>query len=95
MSTVIVMLPCRIRFCRNTSHPAAPVHIEERDALSAASAFAKRTLSIYRKAVLNPKHFASTPYYRRSFIESYLLLKRYALSKIREHPLRRAMTESA
>jgi hypothetical protein len=55
--------------------------IEERVGLSAALEFAKRTLWIYRKAVLNPKHFASTPHYRRSFIESYLFLKRYALSK--------------
>ncbi len=44
--------------------------IEERNGLSAALEFAKRTLWIYRKAVLNPKHFASTPCSRRSFNET-------------------------
>jgi hypothetical protein len=58
--------------------------VGERDGLSDALEYAKRTLRIYRKAVLNPKHFASTPYYRCPFIASYLFLKRYWRPKSRE-----------
>lgn len=51
--------------------------VEQRDGRDAARAFASRSLRIYRQAVLNPRHFAATPLYRRRFIESYLEFKRY------------------
>jgi hypothetical protein len=43
----------------------------------AAHAYAMQTLHVYRQAILNPRHFASTPTYRRSFIMSYLFFKHY------------------
>jgi len=43
----------------------------------AARAYACQTLRVYRQAVLNPQHFASTPPYRRAFIMSYLFYKHY------------------
>lgn len=51
-----------------------------RDGVDAAKAWARRTMRIYRKAVMHrePKpHFASTGEYRRRFIESYLEFKRF------------------
>ncbi len=57
--------------------------IEQRDGLQAAKAWAKRTMRIYRTAVLkngkdgSDPHYASGKNYRRKFIESYLHLKRY------------------
>jgi hypothetical protein len=43
----------------------------------AARQYALQTLQVYRRAVLNPAHFASTLPYRRSFIMSYLFYKHY------------------
>lgn len=37
----------------------------------------KRTLGIYRRAVLNPQHFASTPEYRRRFLTSCADFRRW------------------
>lgn len=58
--------------------------IEGRDGKEAAIEFAKQTAAIYKRAVLMSKkrgfvkpHFASLPEYRRSFIESYCILKAY------------------
>ena len=44
----------------------------------AARDFAGRTYRIYRKAVLNPRHFASKREYRRKFIDAYVVLKRFS-----------------
>ncbi len=63
-----------------------------RDGEAAALEFAKTTYKSYRKAVLRnskrtlpacavgPRHFASLPEYRRSFIESYVYLKNKVLT---------------
>jgi hypothetical protein len=49
----------------------------ERDGVDAAAAWARRTLRIYRRAVLSPGHFARLPEYRRRFVEAYCELKRW------------------
>lgn len=58
--------------------------IEGRDGKEAAMAFAQTTLTIYTKALLQSRkrgftrpHHASLPEYRRSFIESILILRQY------------------
>ena len=48
-----------------------------RDGEAAAAAWVRRTLAIYRRAVLNPRHFASTPDYRRRFLASCADFKRW------------------
>lgn len=66
------------------SESARIAFLEQRDGKDGALEFAKRTIHIYRKAVLTsrkkgfgkPNH-ASLPEYRRSFIESYKFLKGY------------------
>jgi hypothetical protein len=40
-------------------------------------AWVQRTLAIYRRAVLDPKHFASTPDYRRLFLASCADFRRW------------------
>lgn len=42
--------------------------------------FAKRTMQIYRRAVLNKNHYASTRTFRKGFIQSYLDFKRYYIN---------------
>jgi len=51
--------------------------LERERGLDAARAYAQQTLRVYRKALLNPKHYASTPQYRKAFIISYLFYKHY------------------
>jgi hypothetical protein len=48
-----------------------------RDGEAAAVAWVRRTLAIYRRAVLDPKHFASTPDYRRLFLASCADFRRW------------------
>lgn len=48
-----------------------------RDGLPAAKQWARRTAAIYRTAVLDKQHYASSRVYRRTFIESYLQLKKF------------------
>ena len=48
-----------------------------RDGLMAAVAWVDRTMRIYRRAVLDKRHFASTSEYRRKFIEAYCEFKRW------------------
>ncbi len=48
-----------------------------RDGELATRQWVVRTLAIYRRAVLNHGHFASTPEYRRKFILSYLSFRRW------------------
>src|SRR5574337_1484473 len=55
----------------------------ERRGPEAAHQYAQQTLRVYRRAVLNPRHFASTPQYRRAFIMSYLFYKHYLSSPAR------------
>lgn len=49
----------------------------ERDGEAAALAWVKRTLAIYRRAVLDPAHFASTTAYRRQFLASCADFRRW------------------
>ncbi|MBU6421219.1 MAG: hypothetical protein KGQ62_03970 [Gammaproteobacteria bacterium] len=49
----------------------------ERHGSEAARRYAEQTMRVYRRAVLNPKHFASSAQYRRAFIMSYLFYKHY------------------
>lgn len=46
-----------------------------RDGQAAAARWIRRTLGIYRRAVLDRRHFASKAEYRRSFVESYCEFK--------------------
>lgn len=48
-----------------------------RDGINAAAAWVRRTMSIYRRAVLMKNHYASGPPYRREFIEAYCAFKRW------------------
>lgn len=48
-----------------------------RDGEAAAAAWVRRTLAIYRRAVLNPSHFASTPEYRRRFLATCADFRRW------------------
>jgi hypothetical protein len=49
-----------------------------KDGVPAAQAWARRTASVYRAAVLEREPFAHAGACRRQFIESYLELKRFA-----------------
>ena len=49
----------------------------KRDGEAVALAWVKRTLAIYRRAVLNPGHFASSPAYRRMFLASCADFRRW------------------
>ena len=49
----------------------------ERDGLGPAQAWVERTLRIYRRAVLDKAHFASTAAYRREFIEACCDFRRW------------------
>lgn len=51
-----------------------------RDGLPAARQWATRIAHVYRRAVLDPHHFAHSGEQRRNFIQSYLELKRFARS---------------
>ena len=47
----------------------------QRDGLAAATLWVRRTVGIYRRAVLNPHHHASTQEYRAKFIQAYCTFK--------------------
>lgn len=49
----------------------------QRDGVAATIAWVQRTLRIYRAAVLDRGHFASSNVFRRRFIESYCDFKRW------------------
>lgn len=51
-----------------------------RDGEEATRDWVHRTLAIYRRAVLNPGHFASTGDYRRRFLASCLDFRRWLRS---------------
>lgn len=48
-----------------------------RDGEAAAVAWVRRTLAIYRRAVLEGEHFASTPEYRHLFLASCADFRRW------------------
>ena len=48
-----------------------------RDGEAAAGAWVRRTLAFYRRAVLDPRHFASTPDHRRLFLASCADFRRW------------------
>jgi hypothetical protein len=49
----------------------------QRDGVEAAVAWVDHTIRIYRRAVLDKRHFASTSEYRRKFIKAYCEFKRW------------------
>ncbi len=49
----------------------------QRDGRDATVRWVRSTLRIYRRAVLNKRHFAGTPYYRYRFIGAYCDFKRW------------------
>ncbi len=49
----------------------------QRDGHEATVQWIGSVIRIYRRAVLNKSHFASTPYYRRKFIGAYCDFKRW------------------
>jgi hypothetical protein len=49
----------------------------ERDGDASTVAWVRRTLGIYRRAVLDRRHFASTPEYRRRFLASCADFRRW------------------
>lgn len=53
----------------------------ERRGIETARRYVQQTMRVYRRAVLNPAHFASTTQYRRAFIMSYLFYKHYLRSQ--------------
>jgi len=64
----------------------------QRDGVDSAVEWVRRTMRIYRQAVLNKRHFASTPDYRPKFIASYCSFKAWLArigaerSSVRENP---------
>ena len=48
-----------------------------RDGPASTQAWIGRTLKIYRRAALNPHHYANTAEYRREFIQAYCDFKRW------------------
>jgi hypothetical protein len=48
-----------------------------RDGAEAAARWARRTMQIYRRALLSPGHFAREAAYRRRYIEAYCEFKRW------------------
>ena len=58
-----------------------------RDGYAASVAFATQTMRVYRTSVLHSRkhgfeknHHATLPEYKRGFIQSYLVCKRYVLA---------------
>jgi hypothetical protein len=51
--------------------------VAQRDGALAAIEWARRTMRIYRRALLAPGHFARAPEYRRRFIEAYCEFKHW------------------
>ena len=49
----------------------------QRDGVKAAVVWVDRTMRIYRRAVRDKRHFASTNEYRRKFIKAYCEFKRW------------------
>jgi hypothetical protein len=73
---------------KNDYEKSRLTHYESVHGINSAVEFAKRTLAIYRKCVLNSRksgsdkpHYASLPEYRKLFIKSYLSFKEY-LTKV-------------
>ncbi len=57
----------------------------QRDGFETTVAWVRRTLRIYRGAVLDKSHYASTDGYRSGFIESYCDFKRW-LARVHASP---------
>ncbi|HJS38891.1 MAG TPA: hypothetical protein VJ789_12275 [Burkholderiales bacterium] len=52
-----------------------------RDGEERTLAWVRRTLGIYRRAVLHPRHFASTEAYRRKFLASCADFRRWLAAR--------------
>jgi len=66
-----------------------------RDGEEATIAWVKRTLAIYRRAVLDPAHFASLPEYRREFLASCADFRRWLAARRRDDARREARRGAA
>ncbi len=51
--------------------------IQQRDGTEACIAWVRRTMLIYRRAMIDRRNFAGSPTYRREFIEAYCEFKRW------------------
>lgn len=64
-------------------HSAESARIEfllQRDGAEATLIWVQRTVVIYRRALLNRRHFAHLPDYRRKFVTSYLSFRYWLAS---------------
>jgi hypothetical protein len=52
----------------------------QRDGAAATVIWVRRTLAIYRRALLDRRHFAHTAAYRRKFVASYLELRHWLVA---------------
>ncbi len=65
----------------------------QRDGIEATVRWVENVVTIYRRAVLNKHHFASTPYYRYRFIGAYCDFKRW-LGSVRREQAARVLSSS-
>lgn len=74
--------PAGARNCTGTGTESGRIALLlARDGEEATHEWVKRTYAIYRSAVLDPRHFASTGDYRRGFLASCADFRRW----LREH----------
>jgi hypothetical protein len=78
VSAVATASPAGAKACTGTGIEAARISLLlARDGEHATREWVRRTLGIYRRAVLDPRHFASTGDYRRRFLASCLDFRRW------------------
>jgi hypothetical protein len=70
---------CEVR-CAHCAEAARIEFLLQRDGAAATRIWVRRTLAIYRRAVLDQRHFAHTAEYRRKFISSCLGFRRWLAS---------------
>ena len=82
-SAGVTASPAGANTCTGTGIEAGRIGLLlARDGEHATREWVKRTLGIYRRAVLDPRHFASTGDYRPQFLASCLDFRRW----LRNHP---------
>lgn len=64
-----------------TAEAARIALLVARDGEAEALAWVKRTLAIYRRAIFDPGHFASFPHYRRKFLASCAVFRRWLAAR--------------
>jgi hypothetical protein len=63
--------------CAESAENSRIEFLVQRDGIAATQVWVRRTLAIYRSAVLNRKHFAHNAEYRTTFIVSCLSFRRW------------------